>query len=129
MAKDRLYTGLIIRASTGPILGRSVWAGRRELLPQRSQKLRNHSPDGFNWGYQGSGPAQLALALLLDAVGKELALAWYQHFKRQVVARWEANEGWTITRSEICMWIDGQLEAQGGYAHRAAGSEDPGQGV
>jgi hypothetical protein len=25
--------------------------------------LYNHSPDGFEWGYHGSGPAQLALAL------------------------------------------------------------------
>ena len=29
--------------------------------------LANHSPTGFEWGYGGSGPAQLALALLADA--------------------------------------------------------------
>ena len=28
--------------------------------------LRNHSPTGFEWGYAGSGSAQLALALLAD---------------------------------------------------------------
>lgn len=28
--------------------------------------LMNHSPDGFEYGYGGSGPAQLALALLAD---------------------------------------------------------------
>lgn len=28
--------------------------------------VRNHSPDGFNWGYGGSGPSQLALAILID---------------------------------------------------------------
>jgi len=32
--------------------------------------LRRHSPDGFNWGYEGSGPAQLALALLADYLGR-----------------------------------------------------------
>lgn len=26
--------------------------------------LVNHSPDGFEWGYAGSGPSQLALAIL-----------------------------------------------------------------
>ena len=26
--------------------------------------LRNHSPTGFAWGYGGSGPSQLALAIL-----------------------------------------------------------------
>jgi hypothetical protein len=38
-----------------------------KLDPKPSQKLRNHSPDGFAWGYPGSGPAQLALAILLRA--------------------------------------------------------------
>jgi len=28
--------------------------------------LMNHSPDGFEYGYGGSGPAQLALAILAD---------------------------------------------------------------
>ena len=28
--------------------------------------LWNHSPTGFEWGYGGSGPAQLALAILAD---------------------------------------------------------------
>ena len=27
------------------------------LNPVASQKVYNHSPDGFNWGYCGSGPA------------------------------------------------------------------------
>ncbi len=33
--------------------------------------LHNHSPDGFDWGYQGSGPAQLTLALVADALGDD----------------------------------------------------------
>ncbi|HMF28341.1 MAG TPA: DUF6166 domain-containing protein, partial [Candidatus Cybelea sp.] len=34
-------------------------------LPLRLD-LYNHSPDGFEIGYGGSGPAQLALAILAD---------------------------------------------------------------
>ncbi len=30
--------------------------------------------DGFNWGYGGAGPAQLALAVLADAAGEQVAL-------------------------------------------------------
>lgn len=44
---------------------RRVWVDDEPLSPKRSQKVWNHSPDGFNWGYGGSGPAQLALAILL----------------------------------------------------------------
>ena len=44
---------------------KQVWIGGREVRPERSLRVRNHSPDGFSWGDGGSGPAQLALALLL----------------------------------------------------------------
>lgn len=37
------------------------------LNPVRSQQVRNHNPGGFNWGYDGSGSLQLALALRLKA--------------------------------------------------------------
>lgn len=36
-------------------------------LPPKND-IWNHSPDGFNWGYAGSGPAQLALALCYDTL-------------------------------------------------------------
>ena len=41
----------------------------RSLDPRRD--LRNHSPTGYAWGYSGSGPAQLALAILCDALGDD----------------------------------------------------------
>ena len=31
----------------------------RRLSPDRSLDVVNHSPSGFEWGYAGSGPAQL----------------------------------------------------------------------
>jgi Family of unknown function (DUF6166) len=57
---------------------RRVWVDERELLPDRSLRVRKHSPDGFNWGYGGSGPAQLALALLRELTTEEMAILWYQ---------------------------------------------------
>lgn len=64
--------------------------------------LRNHSPDGFAWGYGGSGPAQLALALLADATGDdELAQRHYQDFKFAVVARWPMTGNFEMTDTEI----------------------------
>ena len=70
--------------------------GRRRPLPLRLD-LDNHSPTGFNWGYGGSGPAQLALALLADAFGDDdLAVFWHQEFKRKWVSalpdEWASDE-------------------------------------
>ena len=36
-------------------------------------EVRNHSPKGFQWGYGGSGPAQLALAKLLTVADERTA--------------------------------------------------------
>lgn len=66
---------------------RQVFLNGEELLPDRSQKVINHSPDGFAWGYGGSGPAQLALAVLLKIMEKEKAVQRYQKFKSDVIAQ------------------------------------------
>lgn len=63
---------------------RNVWLDGKRLSPKRSQRVWNHSPDGFNWGYGGSGPAQLALAIMLKLTGKSEG---YQNFKWNVIAR------------------------------------------
>jgi len=63
-----------------------VWLNGKRLYPGKSQKVWNHSPDGFSWGYEGSGPAQLALAVLLELVPQDRAVELHQEFKRDVVA-------------------------------------------
>jgi len=65
---------------------RRVFIDGKELFPDESLRLVNHSPDGFAWGYAGSGPAQLALAILLNFLPSDLALSWYQEFKFDFVA-------------------------------------------
>ena len=79
--------------------------GQERLTPERSLELVNHSPSGFEWGYGGSGPAQLALALLLDYTGDEaFALDHYQELKTEVVSQLACagSEGrWRLTASEI----------------------------
>ncbi len=63
--------------------------------------LWNHSPTGFEWGYDGSGPAQLALALLADHLGDgDEAIAWHQYFKRAVVETLPPRH-WALTSQQI----------------------------
>lgn len=82
-----------------------------KLYPAPSLKLYNHSPDGFQWGYGGSGPAQLALALLLDATtDPRTALDFYQQFKWEFVSGWGAE--WSITREEILDWLKAEQRSK-----------------
>jgi uncharacterized protein DUF6166 len=76
--------------------------------------LWNHSPTGFEWGYGGSGPAQLALAILADHLGDdEQALALYQSFKRAVVAKLP-KRGWTLTSTDIAQVLQSTRSANAG---------------
>lgn len=64
---------------------------QRTRLPLRLD-LRRHSPDGFEWGYAGSGPAQLALAILAHHLGDDAeALRLYQDFKTLAIAHLRAT--------------------------------------
>ena len=74
----------------------------RPLDPAPSQALRNHSPSGLEWGYAGSGPAQLALAILLDCTGDEdEAVEHYQTFKSAFIAPLGRDEAWEIAARQV----------------------------
>nr|AJG38120.1 hypothetical protein [bacterium enrichment culture clone fosmid MGS-K1] len=79
------------------------------LLPTGpSRGFAKHSVE-FNWGYEGSGPAQLALAIILDVTGdRDIALRYYQDFKRAFVAGW--GDSWQITSVEVTDWLEFEAE-------------------
>lgn len=77
------------------------------LWPQRSLKVYNHSPTGFAWGYLGSGPAQLALALLLEETDQDTALRLHQRFKAEIIARLKGAR-WAISDLVIQQWLKRQ---------------------
>lgn len=94
------YHGTRTPREAGPAV---VTVNGQPLNPRND--LRNHSPDGFQWGYGGSGPAQLALALVADATRSDaVAVLWYQRFKAGVIAGFQADD-WYLTDAEIIDWI------------------------
>ena len=85
--------GVATRTEKG---GYEVYLDGEYLSPNHSQAIYNHSPDGFSWGYGGSGPAQLALAILLKIADKGIALAQHQQFKRDLIAGLPQNKDFEI---------------------------------
>jgi hypothetical protein len=81
-----------------------VRIGAEEILPKESLELVNHSPTGFNWGYCGSGPAQLSLAILLKYTTQEEALKFYQDFKHEVIAHIPQDD-FFMTDSYVVDWL------------------------
>ena len=73
-----------------------------------------HSPAGFEWGYGGSGPADLALNILLAATrDHRFAGENHQDFKRAMVEALP-REGGTIRAGIVLDWISARRRAQAG---------------
>lgn len=79
------------------------------LDPQESQDIINHSPDGFSWGYPGSGPSQLALALLLaSGVKKSIAIRLHHDFKNDVIAKIPMEDPFKMPMKAVRNWCNAQ---------------------
>ena len=71
-----------------------------QLLPSDFKQWR-FTADGFEWGYDGTGPSQLAFAILADFFGDEYkALKSYKLFRDQVIAEISEDE-WKLESSTI----------------------------
>lgn len=99
---ERFYSG----TTDGQVTARE--GGTSYRLTARLD-LRHHSSTGFLWGINGSGPAQLALALLADALGDDRrALALYQDFKFRCIV--QLPSCWIMSRSRVLAYV-AELEA------------------
>jgi hypothetical protein len=80
--------------------GESMLATPLDIKP--SMVIYNHSNE-FEWGYPGSGPAQLALAILFDVTGDRIfSFHHHQAFKDDFVSTWP--DMWEIYDEEIQDW-------------------------
>jgi hypothetical protein len=96
-----LYQGRRLKDGTCEILADGVRVPLR-----RSLAVWNHSPTGFEWGYGGSGPAQTALAILLDYTGgkRNFCERFHQWFKEFHTARVN-KAGWVLSGGNVQKFI------------------------
>jgi hypothetical protein len=93
------------RSGSGAAVTMTV-AGVTRPLPTHHE-LRNHSPGGFEWGYAGSGPAQLALAMCVELVGDRVAEYVYQGVKDRLVSGIRTDE-WTLAGTYVLRLIEAE---------------------
>jgi hypothetical protein len=96
----------IVRGSDGVRVTVFPETGSRYFLDERTD-LRLHSQSGFEYGYFGSGPSQLALAMLADHFsgdenGDSVSIRLYQDFKAMVISAVDPElMSWEITSEQI----------------------------
>lgn len=92
-----------------------------EVLTNVPRMVIHHSPTGFEFGYGGSGPADLALNILENVLKLEgyrgprrkcfrgdcfsLAYALYQDFKWDFIATMDRDNGGKLEYQQIVHWI------------------------
>lgn len=105
------YTG--VRDERGACTVVVLGAGDAYNLPER-RDLIPFSSEGFNWGHQGSGPTQLALAILADHLrepirkpggpapeaGGSLACAYVYRFRRLFIEP-ITKPTWQISEEDV----------------------------
>jgi len=65
-----------------------------------------HSPDGFAWGYAGSGPTELARCILIDATGDpdpDVHLVF--GYRDEVIALLDKTMGFEISALSVLSWV------------------------
>lgn len=98
-----------------------------EACTNVKQYIERHSPDGFEWGYGGSGASELALNLVNQILNHMnykglatqfdtgsafiLTVTLYQNFKNKFIT--SANrDGDFIPYDEMHSWVEEQMELQ-----------------
>jgi hypothetical protein len=93
---------------TRVVISQRTNSGFQPLPEYREHVSHSH---GFEWGYEGSGPAQLAFALLYNVTDdKEVSLKYYQRFKVAYVSRQPMDGGWKTTDTEIADWLEKEIK-------------------
>ena len=88
---------------------REVYLAGGRLNPSESLAVARHSPNGFAWGCGSSGPAQLALAILLQATNRETAVAHYQAFKWDVIAKLPQGD-FSLRLAKVRDWLASRVD-------------------
>jgi hypothetical protein len=113
------YLGTRFDGATGTFAGKAQVVvvegdGRAWRLAHRVR----HSPCGFEWGYRGSGPADLARCILIDHLeDPDPPPVLYQRFMTEVIAG-IGGDPWVLTAKDIATWLGRVLRSREGSAQR-----------
>jgi hypothetical protein len=78
----------------------SVTVNGKPLDPRPN--LGDNAAEGFDWGSQGAGATQLALAIVAHHAGDDVALRVHRKFAKAVIAGLPL-EGWTLKSDDVEM--------------------------
>ena len=123
----RIYSGVRIGVGNLAVTVRTLAQDQETLNERPLFHVNYHSPDGFEWSYGGSGPADLALSILADHFkeehgpvgqseileGSHPAVKLHTQFMHAFVARFSKGD-WVLSSEQIDSWVTGLTLAEAG---------------
>ena len=106
--KNNTYYGLVTPGEMNwMVYVESADHGRHNFDEKKAHRAGFAMSDGVSWGYIGSGPTQLAAALLLEETEDvEFTREWLDLFCREVIAALDKNKPFRLTSGQIEEWCD-----------------------
>jgi hypothetical protein len=104
---EKIERVIFSRSPVGRAIVELIYSDRAGTWPL-AHRYQRHSPDGFEFGYGGSGPAECALNLLAmfipvkEATTRETS---YQDFKFKFIGAIPQETGGALDADEIRNWI------------------------
>ncbi len=86
-----------------------LWRDRDGVAQADVPHVIRHSPTGIEWGYGGSGPADLALSVLCRFTSRERAERLHQRFKHNVIST-IPKQGGRIEAAFVMSWPSRQRD-------------------
>lgn len=77
------------------------------------QIVYDYGADSPEWGYFGSGPSQVAAAILYDMTGDAtISKKYHQEFKREYIANFDQN-GFILLETQVRTWLEDFIRFEG----------------
>ena len=113
----RTYIGTRVHGRepmTVPMIYVNYISDELKVTNQPLKHICRHSPDGFEWGYGGSGPSDTALSIMVDHFThqgvenpRKKADLVYQDFKWKFISV-ALESGFVVNEAQIEDWLEGQ---------------------
>ena len=105
VATLKVYKG--IRGADGIAYVFVLEAGRPDHLLSPRTDLFTRSSAGLDWGYDGNGPAQCALAIVADVLGDDLrAVRVHSGFHFRTIAALPRHLSWQLTQAQVLAIVE-----------------------
>ena len=78
-----------------------VYINGKQLSWKRSFKYLQKSISGFEWGYGGTGPQQLAFAILLELTTEDIARKLYYSFTEEFISKLPTTQNFSVSQELV----------------------------